>query len=40
MVREQLGQHKYPRHVEFVDALPLGPSHKVLKRELRARFSG
>jgi hypothetical protein len=21
-----------------VDALPLGPSHKVLKRELRQRF--
>jgi long-chain acyl-CoA synthetase len=37
--REQLGRHKYPRRVEFVDALPLGPTHKVLKRELRARFA-
>ncbi|WP_194899747.1 long-chain-fatty-acid--CoA ligase [Catenulispora pinisilvae] len=36
---EHLGRHKYPRRVEFVDALPLGPSHKVLKRELRDRFS-
>jgi long-chain acyl-CoA synthetase len=33
--REHLGRHKYPRQVRFVDALPLGPSHKVLKRELR-----
>ncbi|PKW26936.1 long-chain-fatty-acid--CoA ligase [Phycicoccus duodecadis] len=37
--RERLGKHKYPRRVEVVDALPLGPSHKVLKRELRARFA-
>jgi len=35
---EHLGRHKYPRRVEFVDALPLGPSHKVLKRELRELF--
>ncbi len=33
--REHLGRHKYPRQVRFVEALPLGPSHKVLKRELR-----
>jgi long-chain acyl-CoA synthetase len=33
--RERLGRHKYPRRVHFVDQLPLGPSHKVLKRELR-----
>ncbi|MET7419480.1 long-chain fatty acid--CoA ligase [Dactylosporangium sp. NPDC005555] len=33
--KERLGRHKYPRQVRFVDALPLGPSHKVLKRELR-----
>jgi long-chain acyl-CoA synthetase len=33
--QEHLGRHKYPRQVRFVDALPLGPSHKVLKRELR-----
>ncbi|SCL13745.1 long-chain acyl-CoA synthetase [Micromonospora nigra] len=33
--RERLGRHKYPRRIRYVDALPLGPSHKVLKRELR-----
>ena len=27
-----------PTAIEIVDALPLGPSHKVLKRELRDRF--
>ncbi|MBM6405869.1 long-chain fatty acid--CoA ligase [Phycicoccus sp. CSK15P-2] len=36
--RERLGKHKYPRRVEVVDAMPLGPSMKILKRELRARF--
>ena len=37
--REQLGRHKYPRRVEVVDVLPVGPTHKVLKRELRAQFA-
>jgi long-chain acyl-CoA synthetase len=37
--REQIAAHKYPRVVEFVDAFPLGPSGKVLKRELVARFT-
>ncbi|WP_369250841.1 AMP-binding protein [Streptomyces sp. R41] len=36
--KKHLGRHKYPRRVEFTDALPLGPSMKVLKRELRARY--
>jgi long-chain acyl-CoA synthetase len=35
-----LAAYKYPRRIEFVDALPLGPSGKVLKRELVTRFSG
>jgi long-chain acyl-CoA synthetase len=35
----RLGRHKYPRLVEVVDELPLGPSHKVLKRELRRQFA-
>ena len=38
--REKLAAYKYPRLVEFVDTLPLGPSGKVLKRELTARFAG
>lgn len=33
--QERLGRHKYPRQVRFVDEMPLGPSMKVLKRELR-----
>jgi long-chain acyl-CoA synthetase len=37
--RERLGRHKYPRRVEVLDALPMGPSHKILKRELRARLA-
>ena len=37
--REKLGRHKYPRRVEIVESLPVGPSHKVLKRELRTQFS-
>jgi len=32
--REKLGRHKVPRRVEFVETLPLGPSGKILKREL------
>jgi long-chain acyl-CoA synthetase len=38
--KERLGKHKYPRQVRFVEELPLGPSHKVLKRELRKTFGG
>ncbi|MGW1593446.1 long-chain-fatty-acid--CoA ligase [Streptomyces sp. NPDC002343] len=38
--KQHLGRHKYPRRVEFTDTLPLGPSMKVLKRELRARYVG
>ncbi|HVF05211.1 MAG TPA: long-chain fatty acid--CoA ligase [Frankiaceae bacterium] len=36
----QLAAYKYPRVVHFVDAFPLGPSGKVLKRELVAQFAG
>ncbi|MDX6202427.1 MAG: long-chain acyl-CoA synthetase [Frankiales bacterium] len=38
--RERMAAYKYPRLVRFVDAMPLGPSGKVLKRELAARFAG
>jgi fatty-acyl-CoA synthase len=34
--RDQLAKFKVPRDVTFLDALPLNPSGKVLKRELRA----
>jgi long-chain acyl-CoA synthetase len=32
--KERMGRHKYPRRVEFVEAMPMGPSGKILKREL------
>jgi len=35
--REQMANYKVPRHVEFVDALPLNASGKVLKYQLRER---
>ncbi|GAA0416750.1 AMP-dependent synthetase [Actinoplanes capillaceus] len=37
--KERLGKHKYPRQVRFTESLPLGPSMKVLKRELRKQYS-
>ena len=37
--KQRLGRHKYPRLVRFVGEFPLGPSHKVLKRELRRMVS-
>ncbi|MFC0602881.1 long-chain-fatty-acid--CoA ligase [Streptomyces palmae] len=37
--RERVAPYKYPRRVEFVEDFPLGPSGKVLKRELVARFA-
>jgi len=33
--KERLAAYKYPRTVEIRDALPLGPTGKILKRELR-----
>ena len=32
--KERLGRHKYPRRVEFAESLPMGPSGKILKREI------
>ena len=37
--KEHLARYKYPRRVEFLAEFPLGPSMKVLKRELRDRFA-
>jgi acyl-CoA synthetase (AMP-forming)/AMP-acid ligase II len=34
-LRERLAQYKVPRQVEFVGSLPMSPTGKVLKRELR-----
>jgi len=33
--REQFAAYKYPRLVEFVDSLPIGPTGKILKRALK-----
>lgn len=37
--RDRLAGYKLPRSVDFVNELPRTPSGKVLKRELRERFS-
>lgn len=37
--RERMAKFKYPRKIELIDALPVGPSGKVLKRELRDKYS-
>jgi long-chain acyl-CoA synthetase len=34
--KEKFAAYKYPRSVEFRDTLPIGPTGKILKRELRA----
>ena len=36
--QERLAKYKYPREVRFVESMPLGPSGKVLKRELRVQL--
>jgi long-chain acyl-CoA synthetase len=38
--KERLAAYKYPRRVFFTDAFPLGPSGKVLKRELVEQYKG
>jgi long-chain acyl-CoA synthetase len=34
-VKERLAAYKYPRVIQFTDALPVGPTGKILKREIR-----
>jgi long-chain acyl-CoA synthetase len=34
--RDQFAAYKYPRTVEFRDSIPIGPTGKLLKRELRS----
>ena len=36
--RERLAGYKIPKTVDFVDTLPLGPTGKILKRELRRQY--
>jgi fatty-acyl-CoA synthase len=37
--RSRLAGYKTPKYVVFADALPKNPSGKILKRDLRTRFS-
>ena len=34
--KEQMAAYKYPREINFVDALPMNATGKILRRELRA----
>jgi long-chain acyl-CoA synthetase len=36
--KERVAAYKYPRTVEFIDQLPMGPTGKILKKELKARL--
>jgi long-chain acyl-CoA synthetase len=38
LTRRELASYMKPRSVEFVDALPKGPTGKILKRELREPY--
>jgi len=33
--KERLASYKYPRHIEFLTALPMSATGKILKKELR-----
>ena len=33
--KERMAAYKYPRAIEFKDALPMNATGKILKRELR-----
>ncbi len=39
LVREHLAPYKTPRHWRFVEEFPLNASGKILKTELRARWT-
>ncbi len=36
-VRTKLAAHEYPREVEFIDALPMTATGKIIRKDLRAR---
>ncbi|MBM3599038.1 MAG: AMP-binding protein [Alphaproteobacteria bacterium] len=38
-IKQRLAAHEYPRLVEFVDALPMTATGKILRRELRQRHT-
>ena len=38
LCQQSLSGYKVPRQVEFTTSLPVGPTGKVLKRELRSKY--
>ena len=36
--KERVAAYKYPRSVQFVDQLPIGPTGKILKRQLKTQL--
>ena len=36
-VKERLATYSYPREIEFVDALPMTVTGKVIRKQLKAR---
>lgn len=38
-VKERLASHSYPREIEFLEALPMTVTGKVIRKDLRARAS-
>ena len=36
-VKARLAAHEYPREVEFIDALPMTATGKIMRRKLRKR---
>jgi long-chain acyl-CoA synthetase len=34
--KERIASYKYPRYIEFIAALPMNATGKILKRELRS----
>jgi acetyl-CoA synthetase len=36
-VKSHSAKHAYPREIEFIDALPMTVTGKVIRKELRAR---
>ncbi len=39
-MQERIAKHKQPRIIRIVDQLPLGPTGKILRREIRAAYQG
>jgi long-chain acyl-CoA synthetase len=37
--KERMAAYKYPRSVQLIDQLPIGPTGKILKKELKANLA-